>query len=33
VSRTYNSHGAEEERVYFIGGEARGNETTRKTKI
>jgi hypothetical protein len=26
------TNGGEEERVYTIGGEARGKETTRKTK-
>jgi hypothetical protein len=32
MSRACSTNGGEEERVYVIGGKARGKETTRKTK-
>jgi hypothetical protein len=32
MGRACNTNGGEEERVYIIGGKARGKETARKTK-
>jgi hypothetical protein len=32
IGGSCSTNGGEEERLYFIGGKARGKETTRKTK-
>jgi hypothetical protein len=32
IIKSCSTYGGEEERVYVIGGKARGKETTRKTK-